>query len=94
MLAWYEEVPRMTREDAERWAQGLEEVMDQIGGRFGRVDPLPPGQVFAIGPGGHDEATSLYRIEVTEGPGSEVRILNQAPPAPFRESIRLAEQNL
>ena len=57
-------------------------------------DPLPPGQVFAIGPGGHDEATSLYRIEVTEGPGGGVRILNQAPPASFRESVRLAEQNL
>ena len=57
-------------------------------------DPLPPGQVFAIGPGGHDEATSLYRIEVTEGPGGGVRILNQAPPAPFRESVRVAEQNL
>lgn len=57
-------------------------------------DPLPPGQVFAISPGGHDEVTSLYRIEVTEGPGGGVRILNQAPPAPFRESVRLAEQNL
>ena len=57
-------------------------------------DPLPPGQVFAISPGGQDEATSLYRIEVTEGPGGGVRILNQAPPAPFRESVRLAEQNL
>jgi ATP-dependent Lon protease len=39
-------------------------------------DPLPPSQVFAIGPGGYDEATSLYRIEVTEGPGGGVRILN------------------
>lgn len=58
------------------------------------ADPLPPGQLFTIGPGGHDEATSLYRIEVTEGPGGGVRILNQAPPAPFRESVRLAEQNL
>jgi ATP-dependent Lon protease len=58
------------------------------------TDPLPPGQVFAVGPGGHDEATSLYRIEVTGGPGGSVRILNQAPPAPFRESVRLAEQNL
>jgi ATP-dependent Lon protease len=57
-------------------------------------DPLPPGQVFAVGSGGQDEATSLYRIEVTEGPGGGVRILNQAPPAPFRESARLAEQNL
>jgi hypothetical protein len=35
---------------------------------------VPPGQVFAIGPGGHDEATSLYRIEVTEGPGGGVRL--------------------
>jgi ATP-dependent Lon protease len=52
-------------------------------------DPLPPGQVFAVG-----SPTSLYRIEVTEGPGGGVRILNQAPPAPFRESVRLAEQNL
>ena len=62
---------------------------DSIGG-----DPLPPGQVWAIGPGGQDEAAGLYRIEVTEGPGGGVRILNQAPPAAFRESVRLAEQNL
>ena len=57
-------------------------------------DPLPPGQVFTIGPGGHDEPASLYRIEVSEGLGGGVRILNQAPPAPFRESVRVAEQNL
>ena len=29
----------MTREDAARWAQGLEEVMDRIGARFGRIEP-------------------------------------------------------
>jgi SRSO17 transposase len=29
----------MTREDTERWAQGLEEVMDRIRLRFGRVEP-------------------------------------------------------
>jgi SRSO17 transposase len=29
----------MTREDAARWAQRLEEVMDRIGVRFGRVEP-------------------------------------------------------
>ncbi|MGH7121278.1 MAG: S16 family serine protease, partial [Acetobacteraceae bacterium] len=52
------------------------------------------GQVWAIGPGGQDEAAGLYRIEVNEGPGSGVRILNQPPPAPFRESVRIAEQNL
>src|SRR6266567_2468100 len=57
-------------------------------------DPLAHGQVWSISPGGQDEATSLYRIEVTEGPGGGVRILNQAPPAQFRESVRLAEQNL
>jgi len=62
---------------------------DSIGG-----DPLPAGQVWALSPGGQDEAASLYRIEVTEGPGGGVRILNQSPPAPFRESIKIAEQNL
>lgn len=58
------------------------------------ADPLPAGQVWAIGPGGQDEPTGLYRIEVTEAPGNGVRILNQSPPAPFREAVRLAEQNL
>ena len=58
------------------------------------ADPLPAGQVWAIGPGSADEPTGLYRIEVTEAPGSGVRILNQSPPAPFREGVRLAEQNL
>ncbi|NJO55583.1 MAG: protease Lon-related BREX system protein BrxL [Rhodospirillales bacterium] len=62
---------------------------DSVGG-----DPLPAGQAWALSPGGQDEAAGLYRIEVTEGPGSGVRILNQSPPAPFRESIRIAEQNL
>jgi ATP-dependent Lon protease len=58
------------------------------------VDPLPAGQVWALSPGGQDEGVGLYRIEVNEGPGGSVRILNQAPPAPFRESVRIAEQNL
>ena len=48
---------------------------DQIG-----RDPLPPGQVWAISPGGQDEGSGLYRIEVTEGPGSGVRILNRPAP--------------
>jgi ATP-dependent Lon protease len=56
------------------------------------ADPLPPGQVFAIGEGG--DGAGLYRIEVTETSGSGVRILNQSPPAPFRESVKIAEQNL
>src|SRR5258705_625437 len=34
---------------------------DGIGG-----DPLPPGQVWGISPGGQDEGPGLYRIEVTE----------------------------
>jgi ATP-dependent Lon protease len=56
-------------------------------------DPLEPGQVWAISPGG-DETAGLYRIEVAHGPGSNVRILNRPPPAPFVESVRCAEQNL
>lgn len=62
---------------------------DSIGG-----DPLPAGQVWAISPGNSDEPAGLYRIEVTEAPGGGIRILNQSPPAAFRESIRIAEQNL
>jgi len=62
---------------------------DSIGG-----DPLPPGQVWAISPGGMDENPGLYRIEVNEGPGGGVRILNRPAPQPFVESVRFAEQNL
>lgn len=36
----------------------------------------------------------MFRLQVTEGPGSGVRGLNNPAPAPFRESIRCAEQNL
>jgi ATP-dependent Lon protease len=57
-------------------------------------DPLPPGQVWAISPGGQDEGSGLYRIEVTEGPGSGVRILNRPAPQAFAESVRYAEANL
>lgn len=62
---------------------------DSVGGA-----PLPAGQVWALGPGGQDEVVGLYRVEVNEGLGSGVRVLNQSPPAPFRESVRVAEQNL
>jgi len=58
------------------------------------TDPLPPGQVWAISPGGIDENPGLYRIDVNEGPGSGVRILNQPVPPPFKESMRYGEQNL
>jgi len=58
------------------------------------TDPLPPGQVWAISSGGAEEGPGLFRIEVTEGPGSGIRILNQPVPPAFRESVRYGEQNL
>jgi ATP-dependent Lon protease len=45
-------------------------------------------------PGEPEEGAGLYRIEVTEGPGSGVRILNRPAPGPFAESLKYAEQNL
>lgn len=57
-------------------------------------DPLPPGQVWGISPGGPESAAGLFRIEVTVGPGNGVRILNSPVPPAFRESTRYAEQNL
>ncbi len=57
-------------------------------------DPLPPGQVWVISPGGQDEGSGLYRIEVTEGPGSGVKILNRPSPQAFSESVKYAEANL
>ena len=57
-------------------------------------DPLPPGQVWGIGSGSPETGPSLYRIEVTVGKGSGVRILNAPVPPAFRESVRYAEQNL
>jgi len=57
-------------------------------------DPLEPGQVWSISPGGNDEHPGLYRIEVNEGPGSGVKILNKPIPPAFKESVGFAEQNL
>ena len=57
-------------------------------------DPLPPGQVWVIAPGSGDENPGLFRVDITEGPGSGVKILNQPAPPPFKESVRCAEQNL
>ena len=62
---------------------------DSIGG-----DPLPPGQLWVISPGGQDEHAGLSRLDTTVGPGAGVRILNQPPPPPFKESVKCAEQNL
>lgn len=57
-------------------------------------DPLEPGQVWTISPGGIEENPGLYRIEINEGPGSGVKILNKPAPPAFRESMNYAEQNL
>lgn len=73
----------------QRMGGRLLESEDSIGS-----DPLPPGQVWTISPGGLDENPGLYRIEVNEGPGSGVKILNRPAPQPFSESVRYGEQNL
>jgi ATP-dependent Lon protease len=57
-------------------------------------EPLECGQIWTLSPGGQEEHPGLFRLEVTEGPGSGVRVLNNPVPAPFKESIRCAEQNL
>jgi ATP-dependent Lon protease len=58
------------------------------------ADPLPPGQVWTISGGTQDEYAGLYRVEVNEGPGTGVRIINIPAPGPFRESVKTGEQNL
>jgi ATP-dependent Lon protease len=57
-------------------------------------DPLPPGQVWTISPGGNGASPALYRLEVKAGPGGGVKILNAPVPPAFRESVRFGEQNL
>ena len=60
------------------------------------TDPLEPGQIWCISEGGADvdDNAGLYRIEVTEGPGSNIKILNKPAPPAFQESVRFAQQNL
>lgn len=57
-------------------------------------DPLEPGQVWTISPGCGEDYPGLYRIEINEGPGSGVKILNKPVPPAFKESMGYAEQNL
>lgn len=57
-------------------------------------DPLPPGQIWALNAGGLEETTGLYKIEISTGNGSGVKILNRPAPAAFQESVRYAEQNI
>lgn len=57
-------------------------------------DPLPPGQIWAIGPGTAETGPGLYRLEATVGPGGGVRVLNQPTPPAFKESVKVGEQNL
>lgn len=58
------------------------------------TDPLEPGQIWTISPGGSEDHPGLYRIEVNEGPGIGVKILNKPVPPAFKESIGYAQQNL
>ncbi len=58
------------------------------------ADPLPPGQVWTLGPGSSETTPGLFRVEVNAGPGSGVKILNQPAPMPFKESVKVGEQNL
>ncbi|MEI7825895.1 MAG: BREX system Lon protease-like protein BrxL, partial [Chlorobiaceae bacterium] len=58
------------------------------------TDPLEPGQVWTISPSAGEEHSGLYRIEVNEGPGSGVKILNKPVLPSFKESLGFAEQNL
>ncbi len=57
-------------------------------------DPLPPGQVWAAGPGEETEGSGLYKIEVTVTPGSSIRLINVRAPSGLREGLRSAEQVL
>ncbi len=58
------------------------------------ADPLPPGQVWTVGPSTDSAGSGLYRVEVVVGRGGGTKILNHPMPPGFRESVRVGEQNL
>jgi len=57
-------------------------------------EPLPPGQVWALGPGEGNEGNGLYKLEITVTPGSSIRLINVKAAAGLRESLRSAKQVL
>jgi len=59
-----------------------------------QAEPLEPGQVWTISPGGPDENPGLFKIEINETDGNGVRILNKPTPPPFKECVSYAESNL
>ena len=61
---------------------------DQIGS-----DPFRRVRSGLSAPAAQDEDSGLYRIEVNEGPGGGVKILNR-PARRHSESVKYAEQNL
>ena len=80
----------MGLDDVEKFVTTPElQSADEIGS-----DPLPPGEVWGVSPDNNGEYAGLFKVDVTVGPGSSVRILNKPSPAPFTESVRYAEQNL
>jgi ATP-dependent Lon protease len=78
-------------------AEGVEKFVStpELQSQSGISDePLECGQIWVMSPGGAGEHPGLFRLEVNEGPGSGVRVLNNPVPAAFKESLRYAEQNL
>lgn len=78
-------------------AEGVEKFVStpELQSQSGISDePLESGQIWVMSPGGAGEHPGLFRLEVNEGPGSGVRVLNNPVPAAFKESLRYAEQNL
>jgi hypothetical protein len=61
---------------------------------FRRNSVLAGRERIKFSPGGMDDYPGLYLIEINEGPGSGVKILNKPIPPAFRESVGYAEQNL